>query len=46
VDGSCEYGNKPTGSVKYKVLEWMQNWRLLTGRENPMDGLVASGGFL
>jgi hypothetical protein len=30
VEGSCEPGNEPSGSVKWwEVLEWMHNWQLL-----------------
>jgi hypothetical protein len=30
VEGSCEHGNEPSGSIKcWEVLEQMHNWRLL-----------------
>jgi hypothetical protein len=30
VEGSCEHGNEPSGSVKrWEVLEWLHNWQLL-----------------
>jgi hypothetical protein len=30
VEGSCEHGNGPSGSIKrWEVLEWLHNWRLL-----------------
>jgi hypothetical protein len=30
VEGSCEHGNEPTGSIKgWEVLAWLHNWRLL-----------------
>jgi hypothetical protein len=30
VEGSCERGNEPSGSLKrWKVLEWLHNWQLL-----------------
>jgi hypothetical protein len=30
VEGSCEHGNEPMGSINYwEVLEWLQNWQLL-----------------
>jgi hypothetical protein len=30
VEGSCEHGNKPSGSIKcWKVLEYLHNWELL-----------------
>jgi hypothetical protein len=30
VEGSCEHGNEPLGSIKcWQVLEWLHNWRLL-----------------
>jgi hypothetical protein len=30
VEGSCEHGIEPSGSIKcWKVLEWLHSWRLL-----------------
>jgi hypothetical protein len=30
VEGSCEHGNEPSGSIKcWEVSEWLHNWRLL-----------------
>jgi hypothetical protein len=30
MEGSCERGNEPSGSIKcWEVLEWMYNWQLL-----------------
>jgi hypothetical protein len=30
VEGSCEVGNEPSGSIKrWDVLEWLHNWQLL-----------------
>jgi hypothetical protein len=30
VEGSCEHGNEPSGSIKcWEVLEWLHNWQLL-----------------
>jgi hypothetical protein len=30
VDGSCEHGNEPSGSIKcWEVLDWLRNWSLL-----------------
>jgi hypothetical protein len=30
LEGSCEHGNQPSGSMKcWAVLEWLRNWRLL-----------------
>jgi hypothetical protein len=30
VEGSCEQGDKPSGSIKsWEILEQLQNWRLL-----------------
>jgi hypothetical protein len=32
VDGSCELGTEPSGSIKcWDVLEWFHNWRLKKG---------------
>jgi hypothetical protein len=28
VEGSCEHGNEPSGSVEcWEILEWLHNWR-------------------
>jgi hypothetical protein len=28
VEGSCEHGNEPLGSLKYwEILEWLNYWR-------------------
>jgi hypothetical protein len=33
VEGSCEGGNKPSGSIKcWEILEWLHNWQLLKKR--------------
>jgi hypothetical protein len=30
VEGSCEHGNEPSGSIKrWEILEWLHNWQLL-----------------
>jgi hypothetical protein len=30
VEGSCEHGNEPSGSIKFwEVLEWLRSGRLL-----------------
>jgi hypothetical protein len=30
VEGSCEHGNEPSGSLKcWEFLEWLHNWQLL-----------------
>jgi hypothetical protein len=30
MEGSCEHGNEPSGSIKHwEVLEWLHNWRVL-----------------
>jgi hypothetical protein len=30
VEGSCEHGDEPSGSLKYwEVPEWLHNWQLL-----------------
>jgi hypothetical protein len=30
MEGSCEHGNEPLGSIKcWEVLQWVHNWRLL-----------------
>jgi hypothetical protein len=36
VEGFCQHGNEPSGSIKcWKVLEWLHNWRLLTKGSAP-----------
>jgi hypothetical protein len=28
VEGSCEHGNKPLGSIKcWEIFEWLSDWR-------------------
>jgi hypothetical protein len=29
VEGSCEHGNEPWGSIKCEIFEWLRHWRLL-----------------
>jgi hypothetical protein len=29
VEGCCEHGNEPSGSVKREILEWLSDCRLL-----------------
>jgi hypothetical protein len=29
VVGSCEHDNKPSGSIKWEILEQISDWRLL-----------------
>jgi hypothetical protein len=30
VEGSCEHGNQPSGSINcLEILEWLPNWQLL-----------------
>jgi hypothetical protein len=30
LEGSCEHGDEPSGSIKcWEVLEWLHNWWLL-----------------
>jgi hypothetical protein len=39
VDGSCERGNEPSGSIKrWEVLEWLHNWQLLKKGSAPWVG--------
>jgi hypothetical protein len=37
VEGSCEHGNEPSGSIKY--WEILHNWRLLKKGSSPWDWL-------
>jgi hypothetical protein len=42
VEGSCEHGNKPLGSVKYyETLEYLHNWRLLIKGSGPWSQFPA-----
>jgi hypothetical protein len=37
VEGSCEHGIEPPGSIKcLEVLEWLHNWRLLKKGSAPL----------
>jgi hypothetical protein len=30
VEGSCEHGIEPSGSIKcWEIVDWLHNWRLL-----------------
>jgi hypothetical protein len=30
VEGSCEHGDEPSGSIKFwEVFEWLHNWQLI-----------------
>jgi hypothetical protein len=30
MEGSCEHGDEPSGSIKcWELLEWLRNWQLL-----------------
>jgi hypothetical protein len=41
VEGSCEHGNEPSGSIKcWEILEWLHNWRLLKKRLGPMKLVI------
>jgi hypothetical protein len=36
VEGSCEHGNEPSGSIKFwEFLEWLHNWQLLMKSSAP-----------
>jgi hypothetical protein len=36
VEGSCEHGDEPAGSLKcWKVPEWLHNWQLLRKGSSP-----------
>jgi hypothetical protein len=40
VEGSCEHGNEPSGSVKcLEILEWLSHWRLLQKDSAPQSYL-------
>jgi hypothetical protein len=41
VEGPCEHGNEPSGSIKFwEILEWLRNWRLLKKDSTPWSYLV------
>jgi hypothetical protein len=43
VEGSCEHGNEPSGSIKcWEVLECMHNWRLLKKGSAPRVSEMAT----
>jgi hypothetical protein len=43
VEGSCEHGNEPSGSIKcWEILEWLHNWRLLKKGSAPRVSLLIS----
>jgi hypothetical protein len=36
VEGSCEHGNEPSGSLKcWEIREWLSEWRLLNKHSAP-----------
>jgi hypothetical protein len=36
VEGSCEHGDEPSGSIKcWEVPEWLHTWRLLKKGSTP-----------
>jgi hypothetical protein len=40
VEGSCEHGNEPSGSIKcWEVLEWLHSWQLLEKDPVPEVGM-------
>jgi hypothetical protein len=42
VQGSCEHGNEPSGSLKcWENLEYLRNWRLLKKGSAPWSKLVS-----
>jgi hypothetical protein len=37
VEGCCEHGNEPLGSIKCReILEWLHSWRLLKKDSAPL----------
>jgi hypothetical protein len=37
LEGSCEHGNEPSGSIKFwEVLQWQYNWQLLRKGSVPL----------
>jgi hypothetical protein len=46
VEGSCEHGNEPSGSIKcWEVLEWLHNWQLFrkgSARKLPAPGHISA----
>jgi hypothetical protein len=36
VEGSCEHGNEPSGTIEcWEILEYVHNWRLLKKGSSP-----------
>jgi hypothetical protein len=46
VEGSCEHGNEPSGSLKncWEVFEWLHNWWLLKKCSAPEVNTCRRGG--
>jgi hypothetical protein len=43
VEGSCEYGNEPSGSMKcWEIFEWLHNWHLLKKDSVPWRSVLPS----
>jgi hypothetical protein len=41
VEGPCEHGNEPSGSIKcWEILEWLCNWQLLKKGSAPWSQLI------
>jgi hypothetical protein len=37
MEGSCDHGDEPSGSIKcWVVLEWLHNWRILRKGSAPL----------
>jgi hypothetical protein len=44
VEGSCEHGNEPSGSIKcWVILEWLHNWLLLKKSSAAVSDVFPSG---
>jgi hypothetical protein len=38
MEGFCEHGNEPSGSITFwEVLEWLHNWQLLKKGSAPLS---------
>jgi hypothetical protein len=41
VEGSCEHGNEPSGSITcWEILEWLSDWQLIEKGSAPWSYLV------
>jgi hypothetical protein len=43
MEGSCEHGNEPSGSIKcWEILEWLTEWHLIKKDSAPRVSYLPS----